>query len=328
MSVALTDTKFGSLAMIRGSLTYRTVCNSTAVFSCRNSCSRLVPRANVPTVLVRFSRLRTPFTTPGLDQVDDAVGEQLGVDAEIAMVGERRHDRIGNGADPRLDGRAVRDPLRDEARRSDDRRRRAPSAATSISGRSLRHQPTTCDDVDLVAPERPRHRLRHLEEEPGASDEARRVVGRHAEREVAVPVGRGGGGDHERIGGPHLHQLVHLGEVRRNEPDRAGREVRPRHVRQEVGDVAAADRRTPRPGTAVVQGVHLVDADRRRRSARPRRPRPRARRAPRSARRWRAARSSWVPALTTSTMSDGTFGAVRAVCSGPTIAATVRGPAC
>ena len=49
-----------------------------------------------------------------------------------------------------------------------------------------------CDlaDVELVASERPRHVVGDLEEEPGPPDEARRVVGGYAEREVAVSVGR------------------------------------------------------------------------------------------------------------------------------------------
>ena len=49
--------------------------------------------------------------------------------------------------------------------------------------------------MHLVAPEGARHVVGDLEEEPATPDEARGVVGRHAEREVAVAVGRRRCGD-------------------------------------------------------------------------------------------------------------------------------------
>ena len=89
VSVALTDTKFGSLAMIRGSFTYRTACNSIAVFSCRNSCSRFGAEGERADRLGAVQPLAHPVDDARLDQVDHAVGQQLGVHAEIAMVAQR-----------------------------------------------------------------------------------------------------------------------------------------------------------------------------------------------------------------------------------------------
>ncbi len=95
---------------------------------------------------------------------------------------------------------------------------------------------------------------------------------------------------HERVGGPHLHQLVHLGEVRGHQPDRAGREVRACHVRQEVRDVLQSVAERPGQVRPIVQRVHLMDADLvdvgRSGGGRV----LESRRAPPSARRWRAAR--------------------------------------
>jgi hypothetical protein len=45
----------------------------------------------------------------GLDEVDHAVGEHLGVDAEVVLVHQRREHRVGNGADAHLQNGAVGD---------------------------------------------------------------------------------------------------------------------------------------------------------------------------------------------------------------------------
>ncbi len=193
----------------------------------------------------------------GLHEVDHTVGEQLGVDAEVLVVGERRHDRVGDRADTGLDGRAVRDPLCDQ--RSD--------LAVGVAGGGGRHldewsvAPAPADHlrhVDLVAPERAWHGVGDLEEEPATSDEARGVVGRHAEREVAVAIGRRRRGDDQRVVGAHPHQRVHLGEVGGDQPDRAAAEVRARHVGQEVRDVLESGAVRTLEVRAVVEGVHLV----------------------------------------------------------------------
>ena len=86
VSVAFTDTKFVSVAMIRGSFTYRTACSSIAVFSWRNSCSRFGPERERADRLGPVQSLAHPVDDARLDEVDHAVGEQLGVHAEIAVV--------------------------------------------------------------------------------------------------------------------------------------------------------------------------------------------------------------------------------------------------
>ena len=114
--VALIDTISGCWAMIRGSLTHSTGRNWIDGFSCRKSYSRRVPNANVVTDWFGRRRLYTPVTTPGLDQVDHPVGDQLGVDAEVAVIAQRGEHGVGDGADPGLDGRPVGHPLGDQRR--------------------------------------------------------------------------------------------------------------------------------------------------------------------------------------------------------------------
>ena len=50
-----------------------------------------------------------------LDEVDDPVGQQLGVDAEVAVVAQRVEHRVRDAADPDLQRRAVGDALHDGA---------------------------------------------------------------------------------------------------------------------------------------------------------------------------------------------------------------------
>ena len=47
----------------------------------------------------------------GLDQVDHAVGEHLGVDAQVALVAQRAPRPLRDRPDPQLQGRAIRDQL-------------------------------------------------------------------------------------------------------------------------------------------------------------------------------------------------------------------------
>ena len=71
----------------------------------------------------------------GLDEVHDPVGQQLGVDAEVAVAAEPLEHGVGDPADADLQRRAVRDPLDDPAAIA---RSRSSGAAggTSTSGRS------------------------------------------------------------------------------------------------------------------------------------------------------------------------------------------------
>ncbi len=125
----------------------------------------------------------------GLDQIDDTVGEQLGVDTEVAMVHQGGHDRVRDGADAGLQGGPVGDPFGDVV--GDRAVEVVGFAWLDLDERAVRPAPPfDLADVELVAAERARHVFGDLEEEPGPPDEAGRVVGRDAEREVAVAVGR------------------------------------------------------------------------------------------------------------------------------------------
>ena len=97
----------------------------------------------MPTVLVRLSVLGDAVHDTRTRQVDDAVGDQLGMDAEVAMVAQRRHDRVGDRADAGLDRGPVGHPFGDELGDALVDRRRIGAGATSTSGRSTSVQPTT-----------------------------------------------------------------------------------------------------------------------------------------------------------------------------------------
>ena len=169
----------------------------TAGLSATKSYNRCVPSTNVPTVLVRLLRLRAPVTTPDRDQPDHA-SDSSSVDAERAMVAEAGEDRVRDRADAGLDRRAVRDPLGDE-------RRDPPVHLLGLERRNLRPAAPRCgsslppcERCSWLRPEvRGMHALASTKKR--AADEARRVVGAGAERQVAVAVRRRDRGDHQRI---------------------------------------------------------------------------------------------------------------------------------
>ena len=70
-----------------------------------------MPSANVPTILPGAQPLAGAGDDAPLDQVDQPVGQQLGVDAQVAVVAEPLQQGVGDGADAGLDGGAVGDPL-------------------------------------------------------------------------------------------------------------------------------------------------------------------------------------------------------------------------
>ena len=197
---------------------------------------------------------------PALDEVHQAVGDELGVHAEIPVIDERGHHGVGDGADARLDRRPVRDALGHEGR--------DPVVDVGAVGR--RHLDERAVDldptdhlahVDLVATERPRHLGVRLQEEPGPTDERRHVVGIQAQAEVAVAIGRGCRRQHERIGRAVRQDGPHLAEVVGDEIEGAGLERRSGHVRQEVGDVVQPARIRAVQIGPIVQRVHLVHDD-------------------------------------------------------------------
>ncbi len=61
--------------------------------------------------LAAVDLLGLPGDGPGLDEVEDGIGEELGVDAEIALRSERERYGGRNGADAHLERRPVRDQL-------------------------------------------------------------------------------------------------------------------------------------------------------------------------------------------------------------------------
>ena len=79
-----------------------------------------------------------------------------------------------------------------------------------------------------------------------------------------MAVEAGGGGDDQRVLGGRDQQVAHLGEVGRDEVDRAGRVAGPGDVGQEVGAVTDAVAEGAVERRPVVEGVHLVDAQARR----------------------------------------------------------------
>ena len=66
--------------------------------------------------LARVECLAAVGDDPGLDQVDDAVRKELGVNAQIAFVVQKAEHRIRDGPDPHLHGGAVGDQVGDMAR--------------------------------------------------------------------------------------------------------------------------------------------------------------------------------------------------------------------
>lgn len=193
-----------------------------------------------------------------LHQVDDAVGEQLGVNTELPVVAQRRHDRVRYRPDPALDRGPVGNPIgnvlgdcvveRPRCRRFNRHERPVRTAP-----------PRDLADVQLIASERARHVFGDFQEEATTADETRGVVGGDPQGEVAVPIRGRCSRDDERVVDSVSHDLVHLGEVRRYEPDIAGGEVRPRDVRQEVRDVPEPITELAGEIPPVVDRVHLVD---------------------------------------------------------------------
>ena len=158
---------------------------------------------------------------------------------------------LGIAADADLQRGAVGDPLDDRARRSRSSRSSGAAGGTSTSGRSASQPAEHLRDVDLVEAERARHPRVDLEEERHAADERGDVVGVRAQREVAVPVGRAGRGEHERAARARRAAARGTSEKwlgTRSQPPLQNACARRR--REEVGDVAQVVARTRRGGRA------------------------------------------------------------------------------
>ena len=160
-----------------------------------------------------------------LDEIDRAVREEFGVDAEVSMVAQERQDRVGHGTDAGLQGGAVGDPLGDEC--ADAEIGIAGRFRCNFDERAIGDAPRSdLREVHLVAPERARHLRVGLDVERHLSDERRHVVGVGTERHVAVAVGQRRGRQHHLRLRESRQDQRDLAEVGGNEVDRARRETR------------------------------------------------------------------------------------------------------
>ena len=124
-----------------------------------------MPSAKVVTTLPGSRRLAGPGDHAALDEVDEPVGQELGVDAEVAVVAQAGEQGVRDRPDAGLDGGPVRDPLGDvggdplvDARSGSARWDLDEGPVDLGPARDLA-------DVDLVAPERAGHPGVDLEEE-------------------------------------------------------------------------------------------------------------------------------------------------------------------
>ena len=125
-----------------------------------------------------------------LDEIDDDVGEHLGVDAEVALVGERLADGGGNAADAHLDRGPVGDQVGHEL--ADARFDLAELADEMLVRRHVAlHRQVDLIDVDEALAERSRHALVELDDDGlGRPDRGMHGLDAGTQRAEAVGVGR------------------------------------------------------------------------------------------------------------------------------------------
>ena len=165
------------------------------------------------TILPRLRSLREPLIDARLDEVDDAIGEHLRVDAEVLLVGEGRADGGGDRSDPELDRRAVGDQVGHEA--ADPPLDLADRAGCVLVRRDValdgevdvvdmdeavaegaRHRPVELHDHRLRRPDRGVHRLDARPERAEAMGIRRRGIHEHGiERQSARLSNRRGTSD-------------------------------------------------------------------------------------------------------------------------------------
>ena len=101
----------------------------------------------------------------GLDEVDDGVGEHLGVDPEVAACRAGRAPSPPGSRRSRAGGSRRRGRARRRTRRSAARRRRSAPTACSYGGTSTSTARSMSLDVDEAVAEGPRHRLVELDDD-------------------------------------------------------------------------------------------------------------------------------------------------------------------
>ena len=194
------------------------------------------------------------------DEVDEAVGEQLGVHAEVLVVTQGGQDGVGDRSDPRLDRRSVRDALRDEC--SDGRVGLVGFRRFGLHQRAVDPTPPgDLRDVHRVVTEGARHVLVRLQEHRPGAEESADVVGIGAQAEVAVAVRQRCSRDDQRATNGVTQQVRHLAEVSGHQIYATRMEVRPGHAGQEVRDVVQTVAVAAVQVATVDQRVHLVHAD-------------------------------------------------------------------
>ena len=110
-----------------------------------------MPSANVETTLFGRSCLQVPVIDPALDELHDPVRHELGVDAELAVVAERGHQRVRDAADADLERGAVGD-VADDVLGDPLVALVGRDGRDLTSGRSDSHQPTTWDSWIWLSP--------------------------------------------------------------------------------------------------------------------------------------------------------------------------------
>src|ERR1700722_13205471 len=199
--VALIDTKLGSWATTRGSLVQSTGIISTEGLWSSQCISPGEPTVKVATCLLRCWRLRAPVATPRSTR---SISQRLGVDAQIAVITQRRQQRIGDGSDADLKACAVRNQLGDMPgdrlilrRRLAAGDRREPGFVAYPTGQlaGVNLVLTVCEWLSRG----------DLEEKWHLTDDRGGEVGVGAQAELAVFVGAGSTGPRQRGVGPAQH---------------------------------------------------------------------------------------------------------------------------
>ena len=164
---------------------------STIGLSWTKSYRRFVPIRNAVTILPAVALLARAGDDAGLDEIDDRVGEHLGVDAEVALVAERERGGGRDAADAQLERGAVGDELGDVL--ADP-----PLDVAELADRVLVGRHVDLDGevdlahVDEAVAERARHRAVELRDDGlRGPDRGVHASTRRAERAEAVGVGRG-----------------------------------------------------------------------------------------------------------------------------------------
>ena len=135
---------------------------------------------------------------PPFGQVDDCVGEHLGMDPQVAMVDQGERGGGWNRPDPELDGCAIRDEAGDMLPDppldvADDAHRHFIGGDVHLDGE------VDCVDMDEALTECPRHRPVELHDDnPSGRDRRLHRLDGHAHGAEAMVI-RGRGVDQDRV---------------------------------------------------------------------------------------------------------------------------------